>query len=276
MRERKQRRQRNHNKAASSSTISTIEIQDIIERLKSQRYRSTTRETYYRIWKRFAKFFIWLDYCPVKWEDRIVLFLGHIIGECGLQSTTVKSYLSAIKAILAEEGVRLNNDQFLISSLTKACKVVNDKMITRLPIYKDMLHQILDELAKWSAENGQSYVGTMYAALFTAAYYGMLRVGEVAQGPHAILADNVRIGVNKRKLLFILRSSKTHDQGSNPQLVKLSGNTTKQAAKEDFTYCLYHLIDSYIKKRPHAVSEVEQFSFFPTEPRLLLNKRGTC
>ena len=126
-------------------------------------------------------------------------------------------------------------------------------MVTRLPIYKDFLHLILDELDKWAAEEGQLYLRIMYSAFFVSAYYGLLRIGEVAQGPHVILADDVRIGVNKRKLLYILRSSKTHDAGTGPQMVKISGTTAEPK------YCPYTIVDRYLNRRPHAVSELEQF-----------------
>ena len=50
-------------------------------------------------------------------------------------------------------------------------------------------------------------------ALFATAYYGLFRVGEITDSQHAVKACDVHIGVNKRKLLFILRTSKTHTEG---------------------------------------------------------------
>ena len=35
--------------------------------------------------------------------------------------------------------MQLHEDLFLITSLTKACKLVNDKVRTKLPVRKDLL-----------------------------------------------------------------------------------------------------------------------------------------
>ena len=71
-------------------------------------HRQTTNDNYYGIWKQFNQFFIRLDNKSERWEDRLVLFVAHLIdtGEC--QSPTLKSYISAIKSILASEGIEIS------------------------------------------------------------------------------------------------------------------------------------------------------------------------
>ena len=59
----------------------------------------------------------------------MVLFTGFLI-ENRLQSGTVKSYLSTIQAVLWENNIKLNEDLFLLSSLTRACKLRNDRVLT--------------------------------------------------------------------------------------------------------------------------------------------------
>ena len=244
----------------SSSTISTAEIQDIVERLKHQHFRDTTRVTYYSIWKQF---FIRLDDRPKRWEDRIILFLGHLIGECHLQSSTVRTYLSAIRAVLAEDEIQLKENHFLVSSLTKACRLKNDTIITRLPIHKELLHRILKELDKWADEENQPYLKVLYRAIFVSSYYGLLRVGEVAQSPHSITVNNVQIGVNKMKLLFILKSSKTHSEADPPQMVKINSTPINRSTNTTANrYCPYKLVDDYSTTRPHVISDTEQFFVF--------------
>ena len=81
----------------SSSTISTTAIQGIVDRLKLQGKRSSTRKNYYVIWHLFNQFYIHLDHKPRSWEDRIILFAGYLI-ENEKKSSTVRSYVSAIKA----------------------------------------------------------------------------------------------------------------------------------------------------------------------------------
>ena len=111
--------------STASSQISTKDIERAIDTLKDQRHRSSTRQNYYTILKIFNKFVIRLDHKPTSWDHKLTLFVGHLIdsGKC---SMTVKSYVSAIRAVLQNIGVKLNLDEFLIVSLTRACRLKND------------------------------------------------------------------------------------------------------------------------------------------------------
>ena len=193
-------------------------IRLIIEMLKSQRHRSTTRANYYAVWKVFNNFIIRLDCKPKSWEDRLTLFVGHLV-QSQRKSTTVKS---TIRAVLQEVNVELQEDRFLITALTKACRLRNDVINVKLPIQKAMLAVLLKKLQE--TYSTQPYLRDIYRALLSTAYFGLFRVGELTLTPaaHQVLARNVHIGVNKDKILFMLRSSKTHDKGSNPQMIKIS------------------------------------------------------
>ena len=88
----------------------------------------------------------------------------------------------------------------------------------------------------------------------------------MSQSPHVILARDAHVGINKKKILFILWSSKTHDQGNKPQKVKISSiplNMKKQKKNESISdtlkYCLFSILNRYISARPPAKSEDEQF-----------------
>ena len=121
-----------------------------------------------------------------------------------LKSSTVKSYLSVIRSVLQEDKVKLHEDLFLLTSLTWACRLQNDHMITRFPIHKSLLRTLINETENWFLNKGQVYLYRLYKALFMSAYHGLLRIGEVTESPHAIQVHNVHIGVNKNKILFIL------------------------------------------------------------------------
>ena len=171
--------------SSTSSTISSNEMQQIVDKLKFQRCRDSTRSTYYRIWKLFSQFFLRLDQKPVTWEQRLILFTGYLINN-NLKSSTIKTYLSGIWSILADENIPLDSQDFTLKALTRACKIHNDKMIIRLPIHKDLLNLLVTEISRWSREIGQIYLGVLYSALFLTDYYGLLRVGELRNSPHSI------------------------------------------------------------------------------------------
>ena len=104
----------------------------------------------------------------------------HGILDNDLKSATVKTYISAIRTVLREIKVKLNEDHFLLNSLTRACKLKNDRITTRLPIHKGMLKMLLNEVNKTFMTKQQPYLAKLYTAIFASAYYGLLQIGEVA------------------------------------------------------------------------------------------------
>ena len=61
--------------SSNSSSISIRDIQHMIENLRSNQHRDTTKKNYYAVWKIFNKFFVKLDCKPNNWEDRLTLFV---------------------------------------------------------------------------------------------------------------------------------------------------------------------------------------------------------
>ena len=102
------------------------EMQSIIEKLQSKQTRDSTAKNYLNIWHQFNKFLLRLDKRPSSWEHRTLLFVAHLIEYRGAQSSTVKSYVSAIKKTLTMDKHKWNDNVILISSLTKASKIIND------------------------------------------------------------------------------------------------------------------------------------------------------
>ena len=236
-------------------------IEEIIDKLKSQHYRSSTRRNYYGIWKTFNQFIVRLDEKPTSWEERIILFVGNLINE-GKKSATVKSYVSAVKAILTEINVKVNEDRCLLNSLTRACKLTNDTTIRiTLPIQQDMLNAILKKTKEHFLNNGQVYLAKMYTCLFATAYFGLFRVRELTESEHTIKACDVYMGTNKDQVLFILRSSKTRTRGDPPQLIKISKISHRKTAIIP-DYCPYKLMREYLACRPEAENVDENFFVF--------------
>ena len=176
----------------------------------------------------FNNFFVRLDNKPDDWENHLLLFTGFLIDK-KLKSTSIRTYISAIKGILLENDIQIDEDRFLLNSLTRACKIKNDVLFKRLPIENDLLHLLIENIRKlYGMQRNQPYLESLYQALFMATYYGLLQIGEAMESPHVILARNTHIGVNKDKLLFILLSSKTHSKGSHPQMVKITHKLLKK------------------------------------------------
>ena len=151
----------------------------------------------------------------------MVLFIGYLI-EKKRKASTIRSYISAIKGVLREDGMELVENRFLLNSLTNTCKLINDHVRTRLPIQFGMLEILIQKLNQMFA--AQPYLLILYRTILITAYYGLFRVGELNKGDHPVKVTDVHIGENKRKALFILRTSKTHWKDSPPQSVKIIGS----------------------------------------------------
>ena len=147
--------------SSQSSSISTDTVLNIIEKLKGYRLRESTRQNYLGIWRQFSKFYLKLDNKPENWEQRIILFAGFLIDQ-KKKSTTVQSYISAIKTTLQMEGFYVNENQYLLTSLTRACMYKNDRVINRQPIQLGTLRVLLRSIENYFAENNQDYLAVLY------------------------------------------------------------------------------------------------------------------
>ena len=256
----KRRRKLTLSSSSTSSRISTNEMQNIVERLMAKQNRDSTIKMYLSVWRQFNQFVISLDRIPKLWEDRATLFIGYLVDK-GIQSATIRSYISAIKKTLVVDGYKWNDDLVLVRSLAKACRIINDRVQTRFPIHYGLLEMILFELERIFDQ--QWYLEILYKTLFAISYYGLMRVSETTSSPHVLKAKDVHIATNKDKLLLILYSSKTHDKGNRLQKIKITSNKEEKSGNYiKHNFCLFHLMRQYIKIRGAYLQDNEQFFVF--------------
>ena len=119
--------------------------------------------------------------------------------------------------------------------------------------------------------NQQPYLEILYKAMFSLAYYGLLRVGEITYSPHVLKACNIHVGHNKDKLQLVLYSSKTHCKESSPQKIKISAvkpaNKTVQGYKPktkttNSHFCPVKLVTKYMGIRGSYQQLDKQFFIF--------------
>ena len=255
--------------SSGSSRISTAYMKQVVESLKSNTNRDSTSKNYLSIWRNFNQFIIRLDIKPLTWEERTTLFCGYLVHQ-NRKSATIRSYVSAIKHTLVNDGYEWDDKKVLLHSLTRACKLKNDIIQARFPIGCKLLELILFEVNRIFHQ--QTYLRILYKNILIIGYYGMLRIGELTQSEHVILAKDVHLALNKKKLLIVLYSSKTHGKESLPQKIKISGldsyETTTggkihlQHHSNQRCFCPFLLTSQYIKLRGEYESENEQFFVF--------------
>ena len=175
----------------------------------------------------------------------------------------VKSYISAIKRLLINDDYDWQDNQVLLASLTRACRLINDHVRARLPIHCGLLELILFEVDRFYSQAGQMFLQKLYKALFAISYYGLLHVGEVTMSPHVIKVKNVHMGTNKDKILLILYSSKTHSTANRPQKKKILSNKTEKTGRHFYrNFCPLTLMREYLSIRGGYRTDAEQFLVF--------------
>ena len=248
----------------------------IMNQLTTYKNCGATKKQYLSIWRAFNKFVIRLTPIPSSWEDRINLYVAHHV-QMGTQSSTIRSYISAIKAVLLDDGYECNHKKGVLASLVKTCQLHNDVVKTRLPIQKGLLELLLFEIERMFKAKDQYYLEILYKCWFSLAYYGLFRVGELAQSEHVLKAGNVHGGEEKEKILLILYTSKTHGRGRRPQEIRISADPQqhshhfKHSKKFARRFSPFEITKEYSRLRGGYVSLEEQYFIFsdrsPVQPK---------
>ena len=260
---------------SDTSRISASSMRAILESIQQNKNRPSTKAVYMSVWRKFNKFVVRLDDIPQRWEERTSLYVGYLISK-GTKSATIKSYISAIKSVLADDNYEWSKPNIEFASLTKGCKLMNDRVRTRLPITLGLLEIILREMEMYYAKKGQLYLTKLYQCMLLLGYYGLLRIGEMAEGNHAVKAANVHAAENKRKIMIILFSSKTHGLESHPQQIRIWADYEITNIK----YCPFKITNEYGNLRGEYMADDEQFFVFqdgsPVQPRHLRSILKKC
>lgn len=118
------------------------------------------------------------------------------------------------------DGIRVRHDSCELAAIIQAARHVNDVLYIRLPIQKHLMRLILNFVDTHYIKGlGQTYQGSWLKAIFSMVYHGMMRISELADGPHTVKAQDIIHGRNKQKVTIYLRSSKTHSTADQPQIV---------------------------------------------------------
>ena len=200
------------------------------------------------------------------------MFCAYLI-DTGKQSSTVKSYMSAIKAVLRDDGYTWNQDIVELSALTRACRLVNDHGMCRFAIKIGLLEILLFEVQH--AYHQQPYLEAMYLAIFSVAYYGLMRIGELVQGSHTVCAKNIHLARNKNKMMIMLYHSKTHGKANKPQEIKVEAMNQNQNFFKHRFFCPFKLMGDFLALRGGFVAGFKPLFIYTdrtvvTQPKIRL------
>ena len=242
----------------STDRLSTYRLREVRDQLLFNVHKRSTKKNYHTVWENFNKFVIRLDYQPDTWEEKVSLYIA-FLSENNIKSTTMRSYISAIKAKLSMDGYKWDKNLFQFSALTKACKLQNDRIKVRLPILEEFLRCILMEIYRKFRNMemvNEVYNKAMYLSAVMVEYYGLFRIGEIARGDHSMKAKDVHIDEKLRRMLVVLHTSKTHDRSERPQKIAID------TIKNEQVFCPVIQTFKYSRMRKNYDSDSEQFYIF--------------
>ena len=124
------------------------------------------------------------------------------------------------------------------------------------PSKKGLLEILLFELER--IYDKQLFLETLYKAILSLGYYGLMRIGELVSGSHPVKAKDIHIALNKNKILIYLHSSKTHGKESLPQEIKIKA-TSEDGHKRNCFFCPFTLLRNYLKLRGEYFELEEPF-----------------
>ena len=262
------------NSGISMDKISSWSMRLILEKLKGQSKRESTKKMYLGVWRSFNDFLFKLDKNPDNWEDRTSLFLVHLINK-GVQSGTIKTYVAAIKKTLIDDNYDWKDNKIYLNAITRGCRIINDRLKTKMPVHCRLLEMVLFEVKREFGDS-QPFLKVLYLALFALGYYGLFRIGELCKSQHAAKAKDVHIGINKEKILVVLFTSKMHGRHTYPQKIKITANKLERTGSyQHSNFCQFNLKRHYLKLRGDYTSPHKQFFVCsdgsPVTPRMTRN-----
>ena len=151
----------------------------------------------------------------------------------------------------------MSEDRVLLASLTKACKLNFDIAHPPRLVKKGMINILIRSVGQ--EFSNQPHLNTLYRTMLAAMYYGLFRIGEITASPHVVKAKDVHVGMNKKKLMFVLFTSKTHSWAVKPQMIKISAISGQ---KYDRKLCPYKLLQDYVLVRPKYRRNSEPFFIY--------------
>lgn len=220
--------------------------------------KKNTKRAYRTAYLSFTQFNLSLDDMPERLDDQLAVYVAYRV-ECGDVSGTVCSYLSGIKYMLSLDGIEINTRTARLRALIKACKYKNDRVIHRMPISEHLLVKLVKQID--IIFSSQPYLAKLYRCMLVMGFYGMLRVGEMATGDHPVLARDIHLNYRLKKVQIILRTSKTHGRGDQPQYVKFSGGDSR-VYLYNRKFCPFLVVKEFLESRGPRLNEWDPLFVF--------------
>ncbi len=196
-------------------------LRSALEQLKQKGVQGSTWKQYSAAWNHFTAFLAKLDEPVFSWEDRLMLFVVHMVEECK-SPATIRSHLTGIRYLMRLEGIELQSNNFLYNVILKVCnklRAESGMIYVRIPLTECLTKKLVAAIQRFPMS---SYDKLLYSAVICTAYYGLFRIGEVIDSQHAMRLENMQINPRTLGVKIKVTSSKTMRPGDLPWTVKIN------------------------------------------------------
>ena len=180
--------------------------------------------------------------------------------EKGCSPATINSYCSGISFFHKINGLADPTNKFIVHKILGGCCRSRTQTDTRAPISLELLTKICQTLSEICFNQYETF---LFKAVFTLAYFGLLRVSElVFTGPmHAdrpLQYDDVSYALSSKILFVQIRKSKTNQVGKATKL--------KIYPAEKGAVCYVEPVLNFMKVRPNITCKGYLFCHANREP----------
>jgi len=224
---------------------------------------SDTASQYSKVWRDFQFF------CTASLgrpfavtPESIPLYIAHLDLK-NLQPSTIQSHLSAISFISQLNNIPDYTGSFKVEKMMKSLHKGSTTVDQRLPINQALLTDLILNLG---SHCDSDYECAMYRAMYSLAYYAMLRAGECTQSKHVLHIHNIKRIVQTGQCCAIeIHFNSFKNSNCNKAAVPVL-----QIQKRGGGTCPVKILDHYLSIRPGIEGPLFiSASGIPITPRLL-------
>ena len=197
---------------------SSTELDAIARQLFQGSMAASTKVMYDKVWAMFHSFVGEQTGSELRLPvDRslIVRFIAWLYSR-GYSYSTIATYISAVSFLHKMHGFPDFSKDFVIQKVLIGSKKAGNQVDNRLPLTKELVDLLCHSVPKLT---GDDYLQALIRAMFLTAFYGFLRVGEIAvsQDRGAVIQRrDIELVRGQQDMLRLTIRSYKHDQGKGP------------------------------------------------------------
>ena len=213
------------------------ELVNTVTKLAAGSLSQSSQNAYSRSWSLFHEFadrYNLIQTMPI-WPDNMAMFVAYLFNR-GLSASSIRTHLSALAYSHRMAGYLSPTDSFLISKMLRGAANISPRTDLRFPITLPILISLLNIVPSLAPSK---YHASLFAAMFSTAFYGFLRCGEMCQSPNNLQFHQLFVSQTPSYAEIIFTKFK-HNVSNKPFITRI--NSTPEN-------CPVRVLQQYLKCR---------------------------